>query len=108
MSQEEFSNGLTLAQAEALDILQEECAEVIQIIAKIKRHGLYSYHPNKRTRMNYEELQKEWADAMIAFRMVQREFPGLFPNDLIEFFVEDKIESRKRQGLTFLHHLKPL
>lgn len=108
MSQEEFSNGLTLAQAEALDILQEECAEVIQIISKIKRHGLYSYHPNNRTRMNYEELQKEWADVTIAFRMVQREFPGLFPDGLIDLFIENKIKSRKRQGLNFLHHLKPL
>lgn len=37
---------LTPRTQELLDILQEEAAEVIQIISKIKRFGLYSYNPN--------------------------------------------------------------
>ncbi len=38
-------NKLTSAQAERLDLIQEECAEVIHIIAKIKRHGYDSFNP---------------------------------------------------------------
>jgi hypothetical protein len=37
---------LTPRTQELLDILQEEAAEVIQIISKIKRFGMYSYHPD--------------------------------------------------------------
>lgn len=36
----------TKAENEMLDILQEECAEVIQAISKIKRHGWDSYNPD--------------------------------------------------------------
>ena len=38
-------SGLTLAQAERLDMLAEECAEIIQVVSKIKRHGYDSHHP---------------------------------------------------------------
>jgi hypothetical protein len=31
---------------EALDLLQEECAEIIQMISKIRRFGWSSYHPS--------------------------------------------------------------
>lgn len=36
----------TKREAELLDILQEEAAEVIQAVAKIKRHGWDSYNPD--------------------------------------------------------------
>jgi NTP pyrophosphatase (non-canonical NTP hydrolase) len=38
-------NELTEAQAEVLALLAEECAEVIQVVGKILRHGLESKHP---------------------------------------------------------------
>lgn len=38
-------NQLTEQETELLAILAEECAEVIQIIGKILRHGLNSYDP---------------------------------------------------------------
>jgi hypothetical protein len=41
----ELSNGLTAAEAERLDLLAEECAEVIHAICKIKRHGYRSRNP---------------------------------------------------------------
>lgn len=40
-------NELTPAEAERLTLLMEECAEVIQIICKIQRHGYFSHHPNQ-------------------------------------------------------------
>lgn len=39
-------NQLSPAEAERLSLLIEECAEVIQIIGKIQRHGYDSSHPN--------------------------------------------------------------
>lgn len=38
-------NGLTPAQTERLAYLAEECAEVIQIVGKILRHGYNSHDP---------------------------------------------------------------
>lgn len=42
-------NRLTPAQAERLAMLAEECAEVVQVVGKILRHGYDSYHPNDLT-----------------------------------------------------------
>ena len=39
-------NEVTDEEEEILDILQEECAEIIQAISKIKRHGYLSTHPD--------------------------------------------------------------
>lgn len=48
---------------ELLEILQEEAAEVIQIISKIKRFGLYSYHPDDPARTtNIAHLSVEVGD----------------------------------------------
>jgi hypothetical protein len=39
-------NALSFAQAERLHLLAEECAEVIQAVTKILRHGYESGHPD--------------------------------------------------------------
>jgi NTP pyrophosphatase (non-canonical NTP hydrolase) len=41
-----------------LDICQEECAEVIQAISKVKRFGLYQVHPDTGV-SNKEQLEEE-------------------------------------------------
>lgn len=46
---------------ENLDILQEEAAEIIQIVSKIKRFGLYSTYPQDET-TNLSHLHQEIAD----------------------------------------------
>lgn len=48
---------------EVLNILQEECAEVIQAISKVRRFGLQAHHPN-RTATNKEELEEEVGDLL--------------------------------------------
>jgi NTP pyrophosphatase (non-canonical NTP hydrolase) len=48
---------------EALEILQEECAEVIQVICKIERFGIDSYYP-ETTISNHEKLTKEVGDLL--------------------------------------------
>jgi len=49
---------------DALDILQEECAEIIQAISKFRRWGPDSQYPQGGP-TNLEQLQYEWWDAVI-------------------------------------------
>ena len=46
-----------------LDILQEECAEVIQAVSKISRFGLDNFKPGK-PKTNREHLEEELGDMM--------------------------------------------
>jgi len=48
---------------EALDILQEECAEVIQAVSKISRFGLDNLKPGK-PKTNKEHLEEELGDLL--------------------------------------------
>lgn len=66
----EHFNKLTPAETEALDILAEECAEVIQAISKIKRHGLDSFHPVSGI-TNMAELACELGDVLAAVMILQ-------------------------------------
>lgn len=48
---------------EALGLLQEECAEIIQIISKIRRFGFNSYSPvDPKMVTNYQLLNDEVGD----------------------------------------------
>ena len=61
------ANGLTPAQTEALSLLAEECAEVVQCVTKILRHGLDSSHPNDpRRTANHLLLAGEIGDLLAA------------------------------------------
>ena len=44
-----------------LDKLQEECAEIIQAVSKIRRFGEHNHHPQRQT-TNREELLGEIED----------------------------------------------
>lgn len=56
-------NELTPAQDERLALLAEECAEVIQAICKIQRHGFDSTNPNETNgETNREALIREIGD----------------------------------------------
>lgn len=91
-------NNLTPAERERLDLLTEECAEVIHMVSKIQRHGYESYHPEDDTYNNRELLQKEIGDLMAVLDMmfmcedINKEF--------VTYCVEDKF---KRVG-KYLHH----
>lgn len=64
-------NELSPAEDERLTLLMEECAEVIQAIGKIKRHGYKSFHPSGGPD-NRENLEMELGDVMhIIDRMVR-------------------------------------
>lgn len=44
-----------------LDKLQEESAEVIQAVSKVRRFGDHNHHPDRKT-TNHEELVQELTD----------------------------------------------
>ena len=99
MTAETHFNGLSPADAEALTLISEECAEVIQAIAKIQRHGLWSEHPESRI-PNWSALQREVGDLLAALRVgeVQR---------LLDW--GNVIGHRDRKLMTlpkYLHHAK--
>lgn len=56
---------------EVLDILQEEAAEVIQAVSKIRRFGWDNFHPSTPDQNNLEHLEEELGDmqAMIEILM---------------------------------------
>lgn len=58
MTTEHF-NGLSEAEAERLAILAEECAEVIQVVGKILRHGYTSVSPKTPSMDNRNRLEEE-------------------------------------------------
>ena len=48
---------------EIMDILQEECAEVIQAVSKVRRFGIDNYKPGK-PKTNKEHLEEELGDLL--------------------------------------------
>ena len=48
---------------EVMDILQEECAEVIVAVSKISRFGLNNFKPGK-PKTNLEHLEEELGDTL--------------------------------------------
>lgn len=67
-------NRLTPAEDEALALLAEECAEVIQAITKIQRHGFGSVDPSSHAPgkpTNREKLEEELGDVWAAFAILQ-------------------------------------
>jgi len=55
---------------EVMDILQEECAEVIQAVSKISRFGIDNYKPGK-PKTNREHLEEELGDMMAMIDILQ-------------------------------------
>jgi NTP pyrophosphatase (non-canonical NTP hydrolase) len=55
---------------EVMDILQEECAEVIQAVSKISRFGLDNLKPGK-PKTNREHLEEEIGDLYAMIEILQ-------------------------------------
>ncbi len=78
---------------EVMDILQEECAEVIQAVSKINRFGIDNPKPGK-PKTNREHLEEELGDmlAMIDILIVK----GIVSSDNLEIAKLEKIEKLKK------------
>ena len=76
---------------EVMDILQEECAEVIQAVSKISRFGLDNYKPGK-PKTNRQHLEEELGD-MIAMIDI------LHNMDIVSWTNIDRAADAKREKL---------
>ena len=54
---------------EVLQILQEECAEVIQAVSKVQRFGFLAHHP-ERNKTNKQELEEELGDLLAMIQIL--------------------------------------
>lgn len=72
---------VTSHQEECLNILQEECAEVIQAASKIKRFGIYNsksvYDPN-----NLQNLELELGDVLAMIDLCIEAGVGITPEGI--------------------------
>lgn len=78
---------------EVMDILQEECAEVIQAVSKISRFGINNYKPGK-PKTNREHLEEELGD-MLAMIDIMLEL-SVISLDNLETAKKAKIEKLKK------------
>ena len=89
-------NQLTPAQAERLAMLAEEAAETIQIVGKILRHGLDSYHPDRpELGSNLDMLNRELTDFAAVVASMQ--------SDGVSLGLENR-DAAWRRKLAFTHH----
>ena len=92
-------NQLSAAEQERLAILAEECAEVIQIVGKILRHGYESCSPYDSTATtNRQLLQKELGDTeWICGEMMKH-------NDISRAAIATRSAQKAEKAKPFLHH----
>lgn len=79
--------------SETLDILQEECAEVIQAVSKCRRFGFENYKPGE-PKTNRQHLEEELGDmlAMIDIMLAK----NVISSDNLEIAKMAKIEKLKK------------
>jgi hypothetical protein len=85
-------------QKEALDILQEECAEVIVAVSKISRFGLDNYKPNKPL-TNRQHLAEELGDLQCMIELMY-ELDIVDPGE-VKQYAEAKREKLKKWSNIF-------
>jgi NTP pyrophosphatase (non-canonical NTP hydrolase) len=78
---------------EVMDILQEECAEVIQAVSKISRFGIDNFKPGK-PKTNREHLEEELGD-MLAMIDILKEM-NVVSGSCLESAKYAKIEKLKK------------
>lgn len=90
-------NRLSPPEVERLAILAEECAEIIQIVNKILRHGYESSHPDGGF-SNRELLEHEMGDVQFAMTLLARH------SDVLEHRVLHRAEDKKAFIRPYLHY----
>ena len=76
---------------EVMDILQEECAEVIQAVSKISRFGLDNFKPGK-PKTNRQHLEEELGDMMAMIDILHN-------MDIVSWTTIDRAAEAKREKL---------
>jgi len=85
---------------EVMDILQEECAEVIQAVSKISRFGLDNYKPGK-PKTNREHLEEELGDMLAMIDILH----GM---DIVSWTNIDRAAEAKREKLKIWSNIQNL
>lgn len=94
---------MTPAEQERLDMLAEEAAEIIQIICKIKRHGVDSYHPADPSMSNKDLLKEELIDfSTILIQMCKEGDIDDWPEN------KEVYDARWAKKLRYTHHQEAL
>ena len=92
-------NELSAAEAEALALLAEECAETIHVIGKILRHGLHSKAPTRPCDpTNHEMLIHELGDIRAAQLLCAKYM------SLDSVVIQEATEEKLKELHKFLHH----
>ena len=78
---------------EVMDILQEECSEVIQAVSKISRFGIDNYKPGK-PKTNREHLEEELGDTLAMIDILIE--LGVISPAKLEIAKQAKIEKLKQ------------
>jgi NTP pyrophosphatase (non-canonical NTP hydrolase) len=78
---------------EVMDILQEECAEVIQAVSKISRFGIDNFKPGK-PKTNREHLEEELGDMLAMICILEK--MGVIDQDALEIATKAKIQKLKK------------
>jgi len=81
------------SKTEALVILQEECAEVIQAISKIHRFGINSISPIHPYESNKTLLHKEVGDLLCMIVLCIEN--GILEESIVNEYIEKKREKLK-------------
>jgi NTP pyrophosphatase (non-canonical NTP hydrolase) len=76
---------------DVMDILQEECAEVIQAVSKIRRFGIDNHKPGK-PKTNREHLEEELGDLYAMIDILQE-------LDIVSWTNIEKAAEAKREKL---------
>ena len=88
---------------EVMNILSEECAEVIQAVSKINRFGIDNYKPGK-PKTNREHLEEELGDLLAMIDILKG--MGVVSNNNLELAKRAKIEKLKQwSNIQNLEHL---
>ena len=86
---------------EVMDILQEECAEVIVAVSKISRFGIDNFKPGK-PKTNRQHLEEEIGDVLAMIDILQKMDEVSFNN--IEAARIAKIEKLKQWSTIEIVH----
>ena len=78
---------------EVMDILQEECAEVIQAVSKISRFGIDNFKPGK-AKTNREHLEEELGDMLAMICILEK--MGVIDQNALEIATKAKIQKLKK------------
>ena len=85
---------LTDEQDEILNLLSEECAEIIKEVSKVRRFGFESRNPEGK--VHRDALQQEIGDVLAIVYSITRKYPEICRDEDLEKAIKFKIPRLKK------------